>query len=83
MCYSKTPGIMLEKHPCRSCTSFINLSMVTKKKKKFDALLRPTREPLCVQLTDRRSAVVRECCICIAKICLVRQGTLLTLILKK
>jgi len=47
--------------------------MVTKKKKKFDALLRPTREPLCVQLTDRRSAVVRECCICIAKICLVRQ----------
>lgn len=42
-------------------------------KKKFDALMRPVREPLIIQLSDRRSAVVRECCIIIAKIAIVQQ----------
>jgi len=42
-------------------------------KKKFDALMRPVREPLINQLQDRRSAVVRECCIVIAKIAMVQE----------
>jgi len=42
--------------------------------KKFDALMRPVREPLITQLSDRRSTVVRECCIVIAKIAIVQKG---------
>merc|ERR550534_1313213 len=42
-------------------------------KKKFDVLMRPIREPLILQLGDRRSTVVRECCIVIAKIAIVQK----------
>merc|ERR1719499_1699571 len=41
--------------------------------KKFNQLMRPVREPLIQQLEDRRSAVVRECCIVIAKIAMVQE----------
>lgn len=43
-------------------------------KSKFDKMMRPIREPLILQLSDRRSAVVRECCIVIAKIAIVQKG---------
>jgi len=43
-------------------------------KSKFDKIMRPIREPLILQLTDRRSAVVRECCIVIAKVAIVQKG---------
>lgn len=53
--------------------SFAKHAVQPMKKSKFDGLMRKVREPMMTQLGDRRSIVVRECCIVIAKICLVRQ----------
>ena len=43
-------------------------------KNEFNSFMRDIKEPMMTQLKDRRSAVVRECCIVIAKLCIVRQG---------
>jgi len=53
--------------------SFAKHAVQPMKKKKFDQIMRQVREPLMVQLGDRRSIVVRECCIVIAKVSIVRQ----------
>jgi len=56
--------------------SFCKHAVQPMKQKKFDKMIRPIREHLLHQLHDRRSAVVRECCIVIAKIAMVRQDQL-------
>merc|ERR1719499_2876256 len=53
---------------------FVRKAVQKMKQKNFDKLMRPVREPLLTQLTDRRSAVVRECCIVIAKVAIVQKG---------
>merc|ERR1719499_49312 len=53
---------------------FVRKAVQKMKQKNFDKLMRPVREPLLTQLTDRRSAVVRECCIVIAKIAMIKQS---------
>jgi len=56
--------------------SFMKMCCKKQSKKRFDTLMRPVREPLLLQLGDRRSAVVRECCIVIAKIALTQTSYL-------
>jgi len=53
--------------------SFAKHAVQPMKKGKFDGIMRKVREPMMTQLGDRRSIVVRECCIVIAKVSLVRQ----------
>merc|ERR1719499_867597 len=52
--------------------AFMNTCCAAGNKKKFDACMRPVKEHLLSQLGDRRSSVVRECCIVIAKISMVQ-----------